>query len=254
MFELSPLPAGSPEALLAAAGERMRRQGFAVLDALQLASMCGYAPQALASLQPLWDDLPADGYLLDGGHYRRRRHASLVLDLERAAQQLVPQRAHYQPTSYNSLHGGLVRWYEALDPSLTAAPAWQLLVSGLGRLFASLHPTRQWFVEAHQFRIDTSDGVGRPTPEGAHRDGVDFVAVLLVQRHAIRGGETRVFEQDGPLGVRFTLAQPWSVLLLDDTRVVHESTPIMPLQHDAAGWRDTLVLTWRSGGFMDPPA
>jgi hypothetical protein len=27
-------------------------------------------------------------------------------------------------------------------------------------------------IEAHQFRIDTAEGIGRPTPEGAHRDGV----------------------------------------------------------------------------------
>ena len=54
-----------------------------------------------------------------------------------------------------------------------------------------------WYVEAHQFRIDTTDGIGRPTPEGAHRDGVDFVAVVLVAREGIKGGETRVFEADG---------------------------------------------------------
>jgi hypothetical protein len=48
------------------------------------------------------------------------------------------------------------------------------------------------------------------------------------------------------------------VLLLDDERVIHESTPIQPLDQDGdgaalPGWRDTLVLTYRSGGFQDPP-
>jgi hypothetical protein len=80
------------------------------------------------------------------------------------------------------------------------------------------HP---WYVEAHQFRIDTTDGIGRPTPEGAHRDGVDFVAVLLVGRHGIKGGETRVFEADGPNGKRFTMTEPWTMLLLDDAAVIH---------------------------------
>ena len=109
-----------------------------------------------------------------------------------------------------------------------------------------------WYVEAHQFRIDTTDGIGRPTPEGAHRDGVDFVAVLLVGRHGIKGGETRVFEADGPQGIRFTLTEPWSALLLDDARVIHESTPIQPLE--AHGHRDTLVLTFRAQGFRGPSA
>jgi hypothetical protein len=42
------------------------------------------------------------------------------------------------------------------------------------------------------------------------------------------------------------------VLLLDDTRVIHETTPIQPEQ--PGGWRDTLVVTLRSEGFLDEPA
>jgi hypothetical protein len=105
-----------------------------------------------------------------------------------------------------------------------------------------------WYVEAHQFRIDTADGIGRPTPEGAHRDGVDFVAVILIGRENIKGGETRVFEADGPKGQRFTMLEPWTMLLLDDAAVIHESTPIQPLAEH--GHRDTLVLTWRAGSFQ----
>ncbi len=59
-------------------------------------------------------------------------------------------------------------------------------------------------------------------PEGAHRDGVDYVAVILVNRFNVRGGETRVFEAEGTSGVRFTMSAPWSALLLDDAKVIHE--------------------------------
>jgi hypothetical protein len=79
-------------------------------------------------------------------------------------------------------------------------------------------------------------------------EGVDLVAVFLLARQGIKGGETRVFEADGPNGQRFTLDEPWSVLLLDDARVIHESTPIQPLQ--AGGYRDTLVVTLRATGFQ----
>jgi hypothetical protein len=102
------------------------------------------------------------------------------------------------------------------------------------------------------FRIDTTDGIGRPTPEGAHRDGVDFVAVVLVGREGIKGGETRVFAADGPVGLRFTMFEPWTALILDDARVIHESTPIQPLA--GHGHRDTLVLTVRAGSFQGPAA
>jgi len=120
----------------------------------------------------------------------------------------------------------------------------------LSGVCSALTGAQPWYVEAHQFRIDTTDGIGRPTPEGAHRDGVDFVAVLLVERSGVKGGETRVFEADGPSGQRFTMTEPWTTLLLDDARVIHESTPIQPIADE--GHRDTLVLTFRRGGFQDP--
>ena len=74
------------------------------------------------------------------------------------------------------------------------------------------------------------------------------MAVFLLARQGVKGGETRVFEADGPDGQRFTLSEPWSLLLLDDARVIHETTPIQPL--GTAGHRDTLVVTLRAGRFQ----
>ncbi|WP_018913533.1 2OG-Fe dioxygenase family protein [Thiomonas sp. FB-6] len=234
---------------------RLREQGFALLQPAQLGELCGLSPADCAAALPLWEELPADPYLKDGGRYRRRRHGSFVHETAGAQPGLrqVAHRAHYQPLTYNALHGGLVRWLEPLDPRLCSMACWGGLLGSLGEVFGQVRPQPRWFVEAHQFRIDTADGIGRPTPEGAHRDGVDFVAVLLAQRRGIRGGESRVFELQGARGVRFTLDQPWSALLMDDTRVIHETTPILPELEGAGGCRDTLVLTWRAGGFLDPP-
>ncbi|MEO8247931.1 MAG: 2OG-Fe dioxygenase family protein, partial [Burkholderiales bacterium] len=160
----------------------------------------------------------------------------------------APHRAHWQPVEYNALHGGMQRWFEPIEPRITAAEVWHELLCSLAAVCSQLKGARPWFIEAHQFRIDTEGGIGRPTPEGAHRDGVDFVAVLLVARDGIKGGETRVFEAHGPAGQRFTLMEPWTLLLLDDERVIHETTPIQPMAE--GGWRDTLVLTFRAGGFQ----
>jgi hypothetical protein len=135
---------------------------------------------------------------------------------------------------------------------VAGARAFHQLLESLGALFAQLQPVERWYVEAHQFRIDTAGGIGRPTPEGAHRDGVDFVAVVLVRRRGIRGGETRVFEANGNRGVRFAMEQPWSMLLMDDARVIHETTPIQ--SESVEGVRDTLVLTYRARGFQEPAA
>lgn len=228
-------------------GAILRQQGYAVLNAQSVRELAGCSAADLNALRPLWDDLPPDTYLKDGGRYRRRRHACFVVQGEHVSQ--APPRAHWQPVEYNALHGGMQRWFEPIRPALLVQPVWPKLLQWLGEVCSALKGVQTWYVEAHQFRIDTTDGIGRPTPEGAHRDGVDLVAVFLIERHGVKGGETRVFEAAGPNGQRFTLTEPWSVLLLDDARVIHESTPIQPIAR--AGHRDTLVVTLRAGGFQE---
>lgn len=245
MNPLTP-PYTDPENVEAA----VRRDGYAIVSAPALASWLPEGLGGLQALQPAWDDLPPDTYLRDGGRYRRRRHSCFIV--EGTQVEITPHRAHWQPLEYNALHGGLERWFSPMQPQVTEQPVWSALLRRLGALCSALAPeVPRWYVEAHQFRIDTTDGIGRPTPEGAHRDGVDFVAVLLVGRRAIKGGETRVFAADGPYGLRFMMSEPWTLLLLDDARVIHETTPIQPLD-EAGGHRDTLVLTFRAGGFQGP--
>jgi hypothetical protein len=228
----------------------LQQRGYAVLDAQAVSTLSHIDLADLQALLPSWNDLPSDLYLKDGGRYRRRRHASYVVHGDTV--EPVAHRAHWQPLEYNALHGGMQRWFDPVAPTTAMQPAWNKLLQALGTLCSQLKGAQDWFVEAHQFRIDTTDGIGRPTPEGAPRDGVDLVAVFLVDRQAVKGGETRVFDAAGPNGQRFTLTQPWSLLLLDDARVIHESTPIQPLGGN--GHRDTLVVTLRARGFQDDGA
>lgn len=229
---------------------QLKAQGHAVLDAAAVRTLAGLKPGDLDALQREWDDLPPDEYLKDGGRYRRRRHASVVIDA--GALHVQPHRAHWQPLDYNALHGGMQRWFAPVTEAAWAGPALPALLRWLAQVADGLRGARPWYAEVHPFRIDTTDGIGRPTPEGAHRDGVDLVAVFLVARAGIKGGETRVFELNGPQGQRFTLVEPWSVLLMDDTRVIHETTPIQPEPPNGRGHRDTLVITLRAGGFLAP--
>lgn len=224
--------------------------GCVLLQPNELAQECHLQLADLSSLAHTWNQLPRDAYLRDGGRYRFRRHSCFIHETEGDSLQLVPHRAHWQPTEYNALHGGMERWFEPMTPEVLQAAAWRRLLSGLADVFTRTRPVARWYVEAHQFRIDTAEGIGRPTPEGAHRDGVDYVAVILVNRFNVRGGETRVFEAQGTSGVRFTMTQPWTALLLDDVKVIHETTPI---QNDGPGGvRDTLVVTFREHGFQAP--
>ncbi len=228
----------------------LRTTGYALLSPRDVAALAGCSVADLDALAPSWDHLALDNYLKDGGRYRRRRHSCFIDDGATLTQ--TPHRAHWQPIEYNALHGGMHRLFEPIEPATIAHPAWNALLRALGQVCSNVKRAQRWCVEAHQFRIDTLEGIGRPTPEGAHRDGVDFVAVLLVGRSNVKGGETRIFEAAGTGGKRFTMLEPWSLLLLDDAAVIHESTPIQPTGEN--GHRDTLVLTWRADAFQGEDA
>lgn len=238
-----------PKAILPTA---IRDGGFVLLEPAQVEQHLEVRCTELNELRSSWDRLCKDRYLRDGGSYRSRRHSCFVYTPAARSLELVPHRAHWQPVDYNALHGGMQRWFEPIEARVLEAPVWRQLLSALGATLDALCPVERWYIEAHQFRIDTAAGIGRPTPEGAHRDGVDYVAIFLVERHHIRGGETRVFQAHGPQGVRFTMLEPWTLLLLDDARVIHETTPIQPAEQP--GVRDTLVLTFRQHGFQAPAA
>lgn len=230
--------------------EQLRGTGYAVLEPAALARLSGVQLDAFRRWSDLFSSLPLDTYLRDGGRYRQRRHSCFVVDGENVV--AAPRRAHYQSLDYNALHGGIERWYPPMDAAMVGDPAWSQLLVALGARATSVRGgiAQPWFVEAHPFRITTAGGIGRPTPEGAHRDGVDLVAVVLVAREGVKGGETRIFEAEGPSGVRFTLTEPWTVVLLDDARVIHETTPIQPIDPRTTGHRDTLVITLRAGAFQ----
>lgn len=238
------------------AQKELQQKGYYSISAAQLAEFLRVDTAFCLPLFSSWNDLPPDAYLLDGGRYRFRRHGSFVQRIGNRSTTskllTIPQRPHWQPKAYNALHGGLSRSFAPLSPLLMQSPVWKPLLVGLGELFAGVRPSAAWFIESHQFRITTDGGVGLPTPEGVHQDGVDFVAIILIDRHQVSGGETRVYSGNGAEEVHLTLREACSMLLLDDTRVLHETTAIFPLQGVEGGWRDTLVLTYRAKGFLDP--
>ncbi len=228
----------------------LQRSGYGWLSPEAARHLNGLEASDWQRLRQSWSALPRDPYLKDGGRYRARRHASMVYDAGGGVLRTAPHRAHWQPVEDNALHGGMSRWFEPLEAAFVEDPGLRRCVGAIAEVAIRVRPADRLFIEIHQVRIDTRDGIGRPTPEGAHRDGVDFVAVWLAGREDVRGGETRIFEAGGPNGVRFTMTAPGSALMLDDHRVVHETTPILPTGH--AGVRDTLVVTYRTGGFLEP--
>ena len=144
------------------------------------------------------------------------------------------------------MNGGIARWFEPIGLGIGRGPTMGAILACSRAIFEALTPARQWHIEVHQFRIEARVGeLGRPTPEGIHRDGVDFVLVLLIDRDNVISGTTTVHALDGRQLGSFTLSAPLDAAFLDDTRVAHGVTAIEPLDRRTPGRRDVLVVTWR---------
>lgn len=142
--------------------------------------------------------------------------------------------------------GGIARWFEPIDPRIVAGATFQSILGFCLRFFGGFKPAPAWHVECHQFRIEARrDAEGLPTPEGVHRDGVDYVLVLLVNRRNIRSGTTTVHDLDKRTLGSFTLTDPLDSALVDDARCYHGVTPVEPENPAQPAYRDVLVVTFR---------
>lgn len=221
--------------------------GYAFVHAVEMRDLLTRAGslsdwQAFASS---WNDLELDHYMADGGRYRRRRHAVYAATAGGAIVR-APHQPHYQSRDYNALNGGIARWFEPVDSAIGGGATMNAIMAFSRTLFESLAKPREWQVEVHQFRIEARpDEKGNPTPEGVHRDGVDYVLVLLVDRQNIASGTTTVHALNGDELGAFTLTVPLDAALLDDSRVAHGVTSIEPVDMARPAYRDVLVVTWR---------
>jgi hypothetical protein len=223
------------------------REGFAFVAGVDMRAML--APLGSLddwqSFAESWNRLEVDTYMAGGARYRRRRHAAYGSTGHTAIRR-KPHQPHIQAPEYNPLHGGIARWFEPIAPEVGDGPTMRTILAFCRSLFGSLAPAvASWHIEAHQFRIEARTGeLGQPTPEGIHRDGVDYVLVLLIDRRNITSGVTAIHALDGrPLG-HFTLTDPFDTALVDDRQVAHGVTPVEPIDPALPAYRDVLVVTF----------
>ena len=193
-----------------------------------------------------WYDLPIDKYMADGGMYRRRRYCVFSTCAASDEFQLEPPSPHFQSLACNTSNGGIERWYEPFRTEITNGTSLRTILKEARTIFEQLSSNRTWHVEAHQFRIEAfADEVGKPTPEGVHRDGVAFGIVMMIDRTNVLNGETTIYRnyQSDPIR-RLTLLRPFECLLFDDTKVFHAVSPIEAESSTRGGTRDVLVITF----------
>lgn len=240
--------------------QALQLDGYAILGAQamrdQLGRLEGEFDSQWDAFCASWNRLAPDPYLAQVGLNRRRRHAVGELTMADGVLRFGPHQPHYQSRVYNALQGGIERWFEPIEADIKSNACLQALIRFAATHFTWLKPeVPQWLIEVHQFRIEaTALQSGQPTPEGTHRDGVDYVLVSLMERNNIRSGTTSVHAlDDGHELAHFTLTRPLDTVLIDDRRLAHGVTPVEPDDASQPAWRDVLVITLRAAASPTNP-
>ena len=158
--------------------DSIESSGFVLIDAPVMRHLLGaeISQTEAAAFADSWNGLPLDESWPTVGA-ARRRHAVLA---EAGGLTRQPNQPHYQSLAHNPLNGGIARWFAPIptdigdgpDPAIGHQPA------GLGVGSAARHARPLARGGPPVPDRGPRGQAGQPTPEGMHRDGVDFVLVI----------------------------------------------------------------------------
>ncbi|MBW0013048.1 2OG-Fe dioxygenase family protein [Mycobacterium sp.] len=228
-----------------AAAQLLTTTGVAVMTAFDVTRSLEVGREEWTRFARHWQHLAPDPYAAELGVQRMRRYGQY--SLRDGVLRPMPRLAFVQPEDSNPLYIGKDREFELLTDAFAGDPLLHKVIRLLARVADTLDDVTDWNVKVHPFRIRSrTDGDGRPTPEGLHRDGVTLVTSLLVGRRNAIGGESTVCDLEGRQLLATTLAEPGTLMLGDDRRTLHAVSPIRPIDGSGPAQRDVLVITFAS--------
>jgi hypothetical protein len=213
---------------VAAAAEVLTTTGVALMPSSDVARSLGVDREAWPRFARYWWHLPPEPRAAGLGEQRWHRYG----------QYLVLNGVVYRlpaPT------------FEPLTDAFAEDPLLHNVIELLARVAGSLDDVAEWNVKVHPFRMRSSAGRGgHATPEGLHRDGVTLLSTLLIGRRNAVGGRSSVCDSGGRRLLTTTLAEPGTLLLVDDRRTLHGVSTIRPMSGSRPAQRDVLVITFAS--------
>jgi hypothetical protein len=224
----------------------LNQLGYWFCTGKELATLHFYNQADWSSFSDCWNRLELDHYMGDGGVYRYRRYGNFRYRRTNAELVLQPHSPYSQPSYINTLNGGINRHFEPLEAEFTSNVFLQGLLIWCAQIFGyAADFSGDWDIKLHPYRIlAMAHAAGHPTPEGLHRDGVDYILTLMVQRQNVVGGETAITRVSGELLWQQALFAPLDIVIADDVMTKHAVSPIRRVDVDQAGHRDVLVAAF----------
>jgi len=192
--------------------------------------------QSVGVLAPSFDNLPPNPYMDGAFRLRRYSHFNFSGDkLER-----LPTKAFVQTGDINTYQGNVERVYPEIEDQIVNSEAFAEMFRNFKKMAGVADETP---IEVHQMRIIVnSEAATETAPEGVHQDGFNRLAVFVIERNNINGGEIRVHatkESDPFVSHAFDNGE---FVVLNDSRFWHSANPI-EAANDSNAHMDVFVLT-----------
>jgi hypothetical protein len=233
--------------------EELRTNGYSVVPANQFSIDPEMHP-LVKELAQEWEHLETDQYLKNGSRFRERAYDRFYFLPRTGEIRLRPHQPYFQSQGVNDYAGGIKRDVAPLSRSTLDNPLLiRLLRDSFGRFpVEDGRLDEAWDVQCHQFRIiSTPDEVGEPTPEGPHRDEVDYGAIHLMGRTNAVGGESQVYSQDRQLLAEFCLTDQMDTMYWADQQILHAVRPITAMDKSRPAVRDVLIMGYKHTPDLD---
>ena len=174
--------------------------------------------------------------------HRSRRFTQYVAFFDAAGEMTLkrlPHRPFIQSASYNPLSGGILREFEPIEAQYDIKSYIQQLFDLL-----EIDRSRNYHLDVHQYRVyGLPESQGTSVPEGPHRDGMECVAILVLERKGITDNSAEFSLIDPKTREAFvkTVVGKNEGIALYDRDMLHDAAPIVASGIEP-GFRDYIVV------------
>ena len=194
--------------------------------------------EGLDSLRPSFENVPETDH--KDGKYRLRRYSKVQLLMEPNKFKTMETTEFNQSSDYNNFQGDVPRTFENVEENTLGSKGMEEMMCLFRTLNQLPHETE---VDIHQMRVITLHDETPVSPEGAHQDGYECIAMFGISRENIEGGELLVTDsQDGNPFIQLPLNEGTGVFL-NDRALWHNATKLNSVEKDRTGYMDVFILT-----------
>ena len=226
--------------------EILRHNHYVFVGGKQMTSLLQTNVDEVIRFKNCWNQLERDQYMADGGTYRYRRYGQFIKLPSSQEITMLPHEPYVQPSYINSLNGDTERHFEPLTDRFVTSPILERLLGLMSEIYDGVEgKATKWNIRLHPYRIIADDfEAGQPTPEGLHRDGVTYIASMMINKINVVGGKTTITDANQQELESLVLDKTFDIVMADDAKTMHEVSAIRPMRSEKCAYRDVLVIAF----------